>query len=296
MGDELTIAFSMSLEPGEAVFSLYVRHCRVTGVPCVIGGNSPRSASECEARDFLCCTRRLEGWHAAPFSDRPSLLFEHSAALYYTADELPEEHATSLATVRSGLTTAAARRRSCRSEHLRYCPRCAAGEYRWKRYSFWHRDHQLPLTLVCLTHGVPLVDVGLEGIHGSLPHEQGLPDNKDVGLAPALAHSLASLDRSLAVGGTAVWVSRRLGSCADDLDPDTPLEGTALQAALAAGRCLVEGSPLAWIGGMLRDQAAISGTLRWLLGRYPAHADPALGVFMASLLTATTRRAGFTCH
>ena len=67
---------------------------------------------------------------------------------------------------------------------LRHCPECALLDQKENCFAYWHREHQLPSSLVCPSHNVPLLQSGIrsDGTGWSCLH---LPlDERDHGSGP----------------------------------------------------------------------------------------------------------------
>lgn len=161
----------ISIEPGEAIFSLAIRYCRWSDVDLqlFLFGNSLTERTG--FRDFPVAVSRLESAFHTNFVDRDSLLTRHSAATYY-ATTLPEPF-RSESLEKCTKTVSGLLRISIASNwpHLRFCRQCAALEFDRCRYSWWHRDHQLPLESICTIHRHPLECLRLDQLGLRLPHE-----------------------------------------------------------------------------------------------------------------------------
>lgn len=164
-------ACTLSIEAGELVFSLAARYCRVVGIPLEALSQSSLFFDRAGLRDFPIVAASLEKQMGTPFRDRSQLFSDHSAAVYFgTTIAQPfrsQEIKASFAKAGNLLRISAGNSWS----HLRFCEECAMTEFRLYRYSWWHRDHQLPLTNVCLVHERLLVDATVQELNQSLPHE-----------------------------------------------------------------------------------------------------------------------------
>ncbi|MEN9478998.1 MAG: hypothetical protein RLZZ298_393 [Pseudomonadota bacterium] len=100
---------------------------------------------------------------------------------------------------------------------LRHCPECALIDQKENGFAYWHRVHQLPSSLVCPSHNVPLLQSGIrsDGTGWSCLH---LPlDERDHGSGPTplVVDSLPIL-RQLATLG-----SQALRDDASSIDPQS---------------------------------------------------------------------------
>lgn len=201
----MRLANLFSLEAGEAAFSLAIRTCRVNDIALsdLLGSSFPYDLAG--FRDFPMIVAPLERYGNAHFSSYASLFFAHSAGLYY-ATTLPEPFRSD-ALERALRKVDALLRLSVATTwpHVRYCRQCAQIEYRNSHYSWWHRDHQLPLECLCAIHGCQLTHIPLKQLCLNMPHElcehfDGSDvesvDRKNIGLVAARLESyLASANR-----------------------------------------------------------------------------------------------------
>jgi hypothetical protein len=160
-------------------------------------------------RDFPIAAASLEKHMGAHFIDRSKLLSHHSAALYFGVT-IPEpfrsqEINTSFAKAGNLLRISV----GTSWEHLRYCPCCAREEFRTHRFSWWHRDHQLPFTSMCLLHECKLVLAQLLEMGTHFPHEV-LERNiyPDVSISIPFELRIARYERYLASGNRSNEVHR----------------------------------------------------------------------------------------
>ncbi len=89
---------------------------------------------------------------------------------------------------------------------LRHCPECALNDQKENGFAYWHREHQLPSSLVCPSHDVPLLQSGIrcDGTGWSCLH---LPlDERDHGSGPTplVVESLPSLRQLATLGSQAL--------------------------------------------------------------------------------------------
>ncbi|SBT11148.1 hypothetical protein PROAA_910009 [Candidatus Propionivibrio aalborgensis] len=100
---------------------------------------------------------------------------------------------------------------------LRHCPECALIDQKENGFAYWHREHQLPSSLVCPCHNVPLLQSGIrrDGTGWSCLH---LPlDERDHGSGPTpLVVAPPPLLRQLATLG-----SQALRDDASSIDPQS---------------------------------------------------------------------------
>jgi hypothetical protein len=160
-----------SIEEGEAAFSLALRTCRVNDICLSDLLGSSIQYNLAGLRDFPLVAARLEAYGATRLSSYAPLYSSHSAALYY-ATTIPEpfrsheldqcvSKVSSLLRLSVGTTWS----------HVRFCARCAQDEYRKFHYSWWHRDHQLPLECFCAIHTCQLTSIPLSQLKLNMPHE-----------------------------------------------------------------------------------------------------------------------------
>jgi hypothetical protein len=167
----MRISCALSIEKNESTFSLATRYCRVTDTPfSEMIGNAARFDRPA-LRDFPISVSVLERHTGSRFSNREKLFSEHSAALYFgvTLSQPFRSNEINASVVKVGQLL----RLSLGSiwSHLRYCPHCARSEFAVARYSWWHRDHQLPLASVCAVHHCVLENASLAELGIRLPHE-----------------------------------------------------------------------------------------------------------------------------
>lgn len=191
---------TLSLEANESLFSLATRLCRITGIP--FADFLGRAAHDLSAlRDFPIAATPLIKRMDFRFHNFNVLLIAHSASLYFgTTLEEPFRSEEIQASVKKAGRLL---RMSVGTfwAHLRYCPRCAQEEYKAYRYSWWHRDHQLPLTTICLVHECSLTARTLRELGRELPHELCETPVGDGRSKPTqIKFALARFDRYLATG------------------------------------------------------------------------------------------------
>jgi len=100
---------------------------------------------------------------------------------------------------------------------LRHCPECALIDKKEHGFAYWHREHQLPSSLVCPSHNVPLLQSGIrsDGTGWSCLH---LPlDERDHGSGPPplVVNSHPLLQQLAALG------SQALRDDASSIDPQS---------------------------------------------------------------------------
>lgn len=167
----MELSFVPPIEAGESVFSFVIRFCRWNDVDMqsLLGGH--RITDRTGFRDFPIAASRLESLFNVDSIRRHSLLTRHSAATYY-ATTVPDPFRSESLKM-NDRTASNLLRISMASNwsHLRYCRQCAASEFERCRYSWWHRDHQLPLESICSIHKRPLECLHLDQLGLRLPHE-----------------------------------------------------------------------------------------------------------------------------
>ena len=89
---------------------------------------------------------------------------------------------------------------------LRHCPECALIDQKENGFAYWHREHQLPSSIVCPSHNVPLLQSGIrsDGTGWSCLH---LPlDERDHGSdpTPLVVDSLPLLQQLATLGSQAL--------------------------------------------------------------------------------------------
>lgn len=86
---------------------------------------------------------------------------------------------------------------------LRHCPECASLDHANHGFAYWRRDHQLPSSLVCMTHGSPLLEAKIRG-DGTGWTRLHLPlDEREYGAPPApLTNHPSALLMRLAILGS----------------------------------------------------------------------------------------------
>jgi hypothetical protein len=194
-------ACTVSLQPNELLASLVNRQCRVMGLPFDEFVGRAALFDLPALRDFPIAASALTSQLPVQFQDIESLASEHSATVYF-ATTLEEPFRS--AEIRAACQKAGHLLRLSVGTswgHLRYCPDCARTEYLEYRYSWWHRDHQLPLTDVCLVHRCRLAHVRLRELGVSLPHEMAaLKKNRSRTKLTRLEAAIARFEQYLASG------------------------------------------------------------------------------------------------
>lgn len=191
----------LPIEDGEATLSWAVRHARVFGVELteLLGKRAQWHISY--LRDWPTAFARLERKSGSEFERGRRLLTEHSAALYFSFP-IPEPYrAHSLLRVTEKIDNLLLTSIGCSWPHLRFCERCAQAEYSAFRFSWWHRDHQLPWETICDRHGSRLWSIPLSRLDLQLPHEiQYSALARDISNAPIskLELTINRLERLLA--------------------------------------------------------------------------------------------------
>lgn len=167
----MRLANIFSIEAGEATFSLAIRICRANDIALsdLLGASARHDLTG--LRDFPLSATAIEMYGNTRFSSQASLYSAHSAVLYY-ATTIPEpfrseEIERSLRTVDAPLRLSIGTTWS----YARYCRLCAQDEYRNFHYSWWHRDHQLPLECFCAVHACRLTRIPLTQLNLNMPHE-----------------------------------------------------------------------------------------------------------------------------
>lgn len=193
----------ISLEANEALFSLAIRHCRLSDVELRSLLKDSRVSDRTGFRDFPIAANCLETAADFKFSDYESLLTHHSSATYF-ATTLPEPF-RSMSLARCIKTADSMLRTSMGSSwpHLRFCRTCANSEFGRLRYSWWHRDHQLPLQSFCTIHERPLDCIHLNQIGLRLPHEfceKGYAQSRQRDWPTELERIVSRIELELAAG------------------------------------------------------------------------------------------------
>lgn len=166
---------TLSVKKGEAIFSLLLRYCRWTSTDIEHLAGKMVIHQKTIFRDLPIGVRVYENYTGSRFKFRPALLTEHSAAMYFLSAvpaafrEEQLRFCTERSTILDRISVATT------WSHLRFCPKCAADEFKTHRYSWWHRDHQLPLSVVCIEHRCLLIPAPLEYRSKALPHEYARP-------------------------------------------------------------------------------------------------------------------------
>lgn len=281
----MSVLCTLPLEEGEACFSHLIRLCRVLDIELesVVGKSTAVDATG--LRDFPLTVNALESTLGFHFCQREILLSHHSSALYF-ADMIPEPfRAELLSRCFSKIGDAFRISVATRWQHLRYCPQCAKSEYRSNYFSWWHRDHQLPLMTFCLAHEYPLVDLGLSQLRMQLPHELAVKSEKvrDRVLRPLpCCRHVANLELSLAHGGsnltTHVEVAcRRVAkNCGNKDDQVDFAFGTIMDMLSSFGTYCP--------GRALEDRDAIFTALKSLIWNGVDFSDPAVAVLLSAAL------------
>lgn len=127
------------------------------------------------------------------------LLYEHTV-FPYVAAYLPRYEVERIETTLSaaerpmGVCTAALSQNVTQaSPFRRYCACCAAEDKKRYGETYWHRVHQLPATLFCEKHDVPLIETGIRSTVSSRAEELSLPP-----VVPSPAFPPPSIERTKA--------------------------------------------------------------------------------------------------
>jgi hypothetical protein len=166
---------TLSIHSGESVFSLLIRYCRWTSTDIQSLVGNVVLHQKTTFRDLPIGVFTYESHTQSRFQLRQALLTEHSAAMYF-ASPVPapmREDELGYCTNRSSLLDRVSLATTW--SHLRFCPICTEQEFRSYRYSWWHRDHQLPLSVICMQHSCMLASTSLEFRALVLPHELAVP-------------------------------------------------------------------------------------------------------------------------
>lgn len=167
----MALTCTLSLEPGEAFFSLAIRLCRIREIPFRRIAGSATDFDRTAIRDFPIVVSALASEMEVCAKYFDAILAKHSALLYFgtTIPDLHYAQEMRSATRKPG----ALLRLSAGSiwSHLRLCPACTTEQLHQTGFSWWRRDHQLPLASVCLVHGCALHHDRLGRQMLRLPHE-----------------------------------------------------------------------------------------------------------------------------
>lgn len=152
-------------------------------------------------RDFPIAASTLSRQLSVQFQDIESLGSEHSATVYFATTLEEPFRSAEIRAAREKVGHLLRLSVGASWGHLRYCPDCAQTEYFEYRYSWWHRDHQLPLTGVCLVHRCRLANAELLELGVLLPHEMAASDVGRSRLTPTqLETAIARFEQNLASG------------------------------------------------------------------------------------------------
>lgn len=291
MGGTCTI----SLQTNELLASLVSRQCRVLGLPFDEFVGRAAIFDLPALRDFPIAASILNRRLSVQFQNIDSLSSEHSAAEYFATTLEEPFRSAEIRAAREKVGQLLRLSVGASWGHLRYCPDCARTEFLECRYSWWHRDHQLPLTGVCLVHRCRLANVKILELGVSLPHEMVA---SDVARSPSkptrLEAAIARLEQYLASGERYVQMEALFA------------EVRAVLAAQASD--VFEARELAWgrvkvlllhladtgLNEPLNDWEQVRGALYRLLERGFHYGDPvALVLLSASLGVLTAGRLDF---
>lgn len=258
---------TLSIEKGESIFSLLLRYCRWTSIDIEEIVGTAAVHQKTILRDLPLGVHGYEAYTGSKFQRRQALLAEHSAAMYFSASiadefrhgelQMSVKKSTMLDRISIGTMWS----------HMRFCPECAVDEYRTFRYSWWHRDHQLPLSVVCLQHRRLLVHTVLDYRSATLPHERMDASGKhDTGFDDLLA--ICRLETFLAGttkrGALRQIFDSRLNECSNAIRDKNELEERiqlTVKTLLVALRDAGMGEPaLDWNHLRIRSIALLRGT------------------------------------
>lgn len=230
----------------------------------------------------------------ARFLDRASLLSRHSSALYFSTTLPPPFRSAELAMALYKQGGSQLRRGvSPTWGHLRYCPMCADEECAANYFSWWHRDHQLPLSSICVRHQCGLYDIGLQNLALQLPHEhlRRFVRGRGINRAPtSIEITIAKYEQYLATGARLYWLQRRTASALARIKKKSGSEDvfdTQTHACSAAMALLKE---LARFGVRepVDDWSRCEALLKQVVRDGPVFSDPAIAIILAASI--------FSCH
>lgn len=276
----------LPIEENETVFSLLTRFSRIAVYDWATLVGARGAANPHLVRDFPVGLTKYLSVIGADVGDIDAWLRRHTATYYYAEAIRHGERETSIE-CSSIFPDATLRRVSGGSRNkLRWCPPCAVNERATRGFSWWHRDHQLPLTNTCQAHRGLLEETSIGCIGSLLPHEIAVVEDHRVPTPSEIDLAIAGIEARLATGGGRAglldidWYGReQLSRCA-------AVEPSLLPSLLRRYSLLLAQPHRDLALSLANNKVRLRTAASWLLGRYPVQADPAQAILVLAILRA----------
>lgn len=277
---------ALSIEQNESFFSLVNRYCRVIGIPFHEFLSTGIAYDHTALRDFPVAFSSLKKQPHFQFRDDRELVTEHCASMYFGTTLSQPFRSKEIDTSFCKVGTLLRKSIGTSWAHLRYCSRCAQDEFSVTRYSWWHRDHQLPLTNVCIPHGCRLQSIVVKSLGTCLPHELIGPTIGEGEHYPTeLELKLARVEKFLASGDRSRYLEELFEHAFLTLRPHSLDRLDLLHAATARIKALLLDLRDAGIKEPFLDWERINVSLYSLLVNGFHYSDPVITILLITALS-----------